>query len=46
RWGSPFVPGPTADWVKGKETSHANIEFLAKEGTRLNEKYRDILGIK
>ncbi|MBI4322267.1 MAG: extracellular solute-binding protein [Chloroflexi bacterium] len=44
--GMPTVPGPLADWLKGKEVRYTSVDFLVKEGPRLEDKYLKILGLR
>ncbi|MDP2728604.1 MAG: extracellular solute-binding protein [Dehalococcoidia bacterium] len=46
KWGAPFLPGPISDWLKGKELAYVTVDFLQKDGQRLEDKYLKTLGLK
>ncbi|MDP2728605.1 MAG: hypothetical protein Q8P59_13830, partial [Dehalococcoidia bacterium] len=46
KYASPLVPGPLADFVKGKDVAKASLDFIAQNQVRLEDKYLKILGLK
>ncbi|MBI4319390.1 MAG: extracellular solute-binding protein [Chloroflexi bacterium] len=44
--GSPFVAGPMAEWVKGKDVFWKSLDFELKRWPSLQQKYDKILGLK
>ncbi|MDP2726848.1 MAG: extracellular solute-binding protein [Dehalococcoidia bacterium] len=46
KFASSLVPGPLADFVKGKDVATASLDFVTQNQVRLEDKYLKLVGLK